>query len=156
MSVHSFVGSNNHFKGSTVFGNCYVSGSSSVLNTKGIQIKGDGTYIIDGKEYKSDEVTVRTEYKIKSTGESVYTEPDHFSLKLQGDNMSVTVSTESGNLEIDCENKCTFRKVNTISGNIIVRGDVNTIQTVSGDVSVDGSVSGPVTTVSGNIRSRNK
>jgi len=155
-SIHSLIGSNNQFRGATVFGNTYSSEGGVKGIVKGIQIKSNGTFIIDGKEYKSDELEVRTEYKIKATGETVYTEPDHLLLKIQGDNITVSASSQSGNLQIDCEKPCTFRSLNTQSGNIDVRGDAERINTMSGDVSVDGSVSGDVSTMSGNIRSRNK
>ena len=151
-AIHSIIGDSNHIRASTIFGNCYTSRQ----NEKGIQIKSNGTYLIDGKEYKSDEVIVRTEYKIKSTGESVYTEPDHLTLKVSGDNISVAISSQSGNLEIDCDKPCTFKSVVTQSGNVDVRGDASHINTMSGDVSIDGSVSGNVSTMSGNIRSKNR
>lgn len=151
-AIHSIIGSNNHVSGSTIFGNCYTSRQYE----KSIHIKSNGTYVIDGKEYKSDEVTVRTEYKIKSTGESVYTEPDHLTLKVSGDNISVAVSSQSGNLEIECDKPCTFKSVVTQSGNVDLRGDATRINTMSGDVSINGSVSGDVSTMSGNIRSKNR
>jgi hypothetical protein len=153
---NGIFGSGNSFGGSVITGgNCTITGGT----VKGIIIKGDGTYIIDGKEYKSDEVSVRTEYKIKSTGKAVYTEPQHIQLKLQGDNISASVCSSSGDIEIESSSSthpCIFKSIKSSSGDITIEGNAEKVTTSSGDVSVKGSINGPVNTNSGNIRSKNR
>lgn len=147
------------YSGLTVFGNVYDENgnvSQSGQKCTGIMIKGNGNYIIDGKEYKSDEITVRTEYKIKATGETVYTEPQNTKIEFHGDNASVSVSSSSGGIEIDCVKPCTFRSVQSQSGAIKVEGNVENVSNMSGEVSISGSVSGSVKTLTGSIRTKNR
>jgi len=136
MSSHFISGNNNVFKGRTIFGNVY-SDSTRTTQLQGVCVQGNGNYIIDGREYKSDEVTIRTEYKIKSTGEVVYTEPEHVQVQLHGTNMTVDVSSTSGNLEIDCKDSCTFRSVQSTSGGIQLSGNAEKVSTTSGSVEIE-------------------
>lgn len=150
MAYNSIISNGSICANGVVIGNGYMSG---VARTTGINVKaGDGSaFVIDGKEYKADEVTVRTEYKIKATGKTVYAEPDHLVLKVTGDNAVISVSSQTGNVEIQAEKDCTVKDIKTSTGDVRVSGDVEDIRTMSGNVDVDGSVSGSVTTMSGNI-----
>jgi hypothetical protein len=153
-----FIGSGGlRVNGATVFGSICGSGNSfngsSFGVVRGVVVKSNGTFEIDGKEYKADEVTVRTEYKIKATGHAVYTEPNKLLVKILGDHVNVTASSQSGDLEIHCDQPCSVRSISTQSGNVRVTGDADNVHTMSGSVSVDGSVSGSVSTMSGDIRS---
>jgi hypothetical protein len=158
------VGKGNRVSGSTfgnsIFGNTTSTNMTSTFisgNSKGILIKGDGTYIIDGKEYKADEISIRTEYKIKATGETVYTEPEHVKLELRNaENTSVSVSSESGNIEISCEKPCEIRNAQSTSGDVNVEGNAKTVSSISGNVRITGSVSGSASSVSGNVYCKNR
>ena len=138
-------------------GNIIANGLSfSNGQVRGIAVKSDGSIMIDGHDYKADEVTVRTEYKIKSTGKVVYTEPGHLTIKITGDNVTVHATSQSGSLELECEKKCTANLIKTMSGDSRISRDAETVSTMSGDVTVDGSVKGPIKTMSGNVRCKGR
>jgi hypothetical protein len=138
-------------------GNIIANGISfSNGKVRGIMVKSDGGLVIDGKEYKADEVTVRTEYKIKSTGKTVYTEPGHLTIKVTGDNATVHATSQSGSIELECEKSCSANLIKTMSGDVRLSGDAETISTMSGDVTVDGSVKGDIKTMSGNVRCKGR
>lgn len=147
-----FSGGSIHASGATIFGSYYSGSGGGSVVMRGVMINSDGTFVIDGQEYKADEVTVRTEYKIKSTGHAVYTEPRQVVLQVKGDNATVSMTSTSGDLEIQCDKPCSVRTLKTTSGNVRVTGNADDINTVSGDVNVEGSVSGSVSTVSGDVR----
>lgn len=156
------------------FFSSFSSGKNIAISheNSGIKIKGNGIYIIDGKEYKSDEITIRTEYKIKATGESVYTEPDKVQVELRGNRMEVNISSSSGNIDIHTTDGCSFNNVTsssanidihsndgcsinsvtTSSGDIRFKGNAGRVSSVSGDVTIQGSVQGLISVISGDVR----
>ena len=146
----NIIGGTNVIRGNVDFSDRSGNGNNRV---QGVRINGKGKYIINGKEYSSDQVTVRTEYKIKSTDETVYSEPNNITVYLSGGNyMKVDISSASGDIDVQCQSSgATFSSVKSSSGSIHVDGSATTVRTMSGDVSVKGNVQN-VQTMSGNVR----
>lgn len=74
--------------------------------------------------------------------------------------INIVVEGDAGSISGDYAEitlKGQAESVNTASGDVTVYGDVRgNVSTMSGDVDVDGSIEGSVNTMSGNIRSRSK
>jgi hypothetical protein len=102
-------------------------------SSRGLQIIGSGKYVINGKEYDSDQVTVRTEYKINSTGEAVYTEPSDMNITVQ-ETKHLQVMVSSGDVQLTLLKPCQQVDVKSSSGNVTVHGDVYSATTSSGDI----------------------
>ena len=133
-----------------------IRGTISVGGGARVSVKTDGTFVIDGKEYKTDEVEVRVAYKIKSTGQTVFTSMDKLPLQIKGDHARVSVSTVTGDVDLKCDGPCTVDRIDTTGGDVRVTGDVTNIDTTGGNVTVEGSVPGSISTTGGNVRCRDR
>lgn len=129
----------------------FIGSSFQGLSSNGIQIRGKGSYVINGKEYTADKVQVRTEYKVLPSGETVYTEPNEVSITFNESPEQLDVQSISGDININCTKKCSVNSVKCTSGAVHVDGDVSNISAISGDVTIHGNVKN-ASTVSGNIK----
>ena len=128
ITMSSWIRNSGVIRGNLIMGNIH---SFISTTTTGVCILGNGAHIINGTEYKSNEVSVRTEIKIKSTGECLYLDPGKVTIGLTGDNMQVDVSTSSGDIEVQCNiPSIKFGAVSSSSGDINVDGSVTNVNTI--------------------------
>ena len=87
--------------------------------------------------------------------EGVYTEKGDITGNNALNKFLITVNGNVGSIDTlsgDVEVKGGSQKIKTVSGDVTVHNNVNgNIQTISGDVNIKGSVSGSINTISGDI-----
>lgn len=125
-------------------GNLTITGGDLILGdyhpTPEVTVTGDGIYTINGKRYKTDQLQIRTEYIIKSTGVKVYGPPGDLKIELHGERISVDVDSKQGNVEIHSDSSLKVTNVRTANGNVKIVGNVQNVKTLSGNVIVEGTL----------------
>lgn len=135
----------------------FTSFRSGRTNARIIGSSNNVTVTVNGRTYTGNNVQIENEKvyvdnqrvdetMVSGSAKVIYMP---LSVNVIGDAQSITVV--SGNVIVNSVNT-----IKTTSGNVSVSGNSGNIQTVSGDVTINGTVAGSVKTISGDIRTQSR